>query len=321
MALPEKAARLLAAFGVPGHTRIRIEDLYLVMGKEVMEVVADLVDELGMRPEELEPEHLRRVRPMLGKRYLERHFDEWLEGKPSKGFWRPRTGSEHSPGLTGPLGLLEGEDEDALPGRVAVIAREELGPDQPSPRGLLMLSRNSHSSGLSSIFTFDLLPSSQETALVLNDSVGRHHSLPGSFGQASGSLVGDDLAVLWEVQPNVYKPSQERNPDARGPFRRHRNWHLMVTLGALCWMRESGRRMIVLAGEGLQAAHEVDPDEPVGADVPMHHDRTIGRAASAMGLERVELDEEVDVDSVAAAISPVLRREVDSGRELFFELR
>ena len=50
-------------------------------------------------------------------------------------------------------------------------------------------------------------------------------------GVAAGSAF--QVALLWEVQPNVYKPAGERNRGIAKLYRRHRNWHVITLVSAL----------------------------------------------------------------------------------------
>jgi len=92
------------------------------------------------------------------------------------------------------------------------------------------------------------------------------------------------VALLWEIQPNVYKPSSTRSPAARRPYRRYRSWPLIATVAALAWLRRAGYRTCVVRGTGLAPTHEVDPARPLGAEIAALHDRTVIAAATALGL-------------------------------------
>jgi hypothetical protein len=134
-------------------------------------------------------------------------------------------------------------------------------------------------------FAIDLVPAEREAALALNAAEGRHHTVPGSIGEASGRVGGDPpLALLWEVQPNLYKPSAGRSPEARAPWRRDRGWPLAPAAAAMSWMRRSGYRPLVLRAAGLVAAPEVDPAQPLGPENRAPHARSVRAAADALGL-------------------------------------
>ena len=51
-----------------------------------------------------------------------------------------------------------------------------------------------------------------EDALLIAGAEGQQHTIPGSIGETSGTFDSAlNVALIWEVQPNVYKPAGERN--------------------------------------------------------------------------------------------------------------
>ena len=254
-----------------------------------MDAVAELSDSLGIAPADLLPEHLAGVRAHLGERYLRENHRRWLCGEPTPAFWRDRSVEGGATGLAVPLGVLE-EPASPLATLVAAAARIAAGPDQPPPRGLLVASRNSHYGNRPGVFSVDLIPIDPDGALRFNRCVGQQHTLPGSIGEASGTS-GERFALLWEVQPNVYRPSGERNREAKEPFRRHRNWHLSVAIGAIAWLLENRLDVHVLRGRALAATHEVNAEKPVTPEIEAMHDRTVEKAVAALGRRLVDVDE------------------------------
>ena len=206
-------------------------------------------------------------------------------------------------GLAIPLGDLE-DSSNAFATRVAEAAARAAGPDQPSPRGMLVLSRGGHYGNRPSEFSLDLIPSDLESALSVNESVGQQHTLPGSIGEASGTVVEDSrLALIWEIQPNIYKPSKDRNQSANKAFRRHRNWHLITAIAAFAWLEENGLSLHVLEASALALAHEANPEKPVTPEIEAFHERSVARALGGLGLETIAYEEGPD--------SPELRRLLD----------
>jgi hypothetical protein len=130
---------------------------------------------------------------------------------------------------------------------------------------------------------------------------GQQHTIPGSVGETSGTFdSARNLALLWEVQPNVFKPSGDRNRAIAKIYRRHRNWHV-TTLGlAVEWLRAQGTETYILRGSGLAATHEMNPAAPVSDTIVALHDRTVeevARAANATLAEPANADELVLLES------------------------
>jgi len=283
VSLPRPVSEALLRFGVPADTIAWADDLYKHLGPQVVDALGELVESRGLQASELRPADLDAVRPLLGERYLRQQHAAWKSGASSPAFWCDRSVEASARGLVSPLGDLEAPASPLLR-RIAEAARTAAGEDQPDPRGLMLLSSNAHRGNQSGTFAVDLVPSMLDDALALNAASGRHHTLPGSIGETSGRALADPpLAIVWEVQPNVYKPSQERNRAASKPYRRHRLWALATSIGALAWLIERGYRVFVLNGEALRAAHEVNPEEPLSPEIERLHDLTMERAARALG--------------------------------------
>jgi hypothetical protein len=285
LTLPRAAAEAFVRFGVPSDTIAWIDDLYRHLGAPVVEVVAQLVEEFPGVPSELRPEHLESVRARVGERYLRAHHASWKAGRATAAFWRDRSTEGMATGAAMPLGDLESRDTP-LAARVAFVVRAAAGENQPAPRGILMLSQNAHRGNQEGTLAMDLVPAGLEDALALNAAHGRQHTLPGSVGETSGrTLAEPPLAIVWEIQPNVYKPSASRNRGANAAWRRHRLWPLATSVAAFAWLREKRYRVYVLRGLALKAAHQVNPAEPIGPEIERLHEATVARAAAALALE------------------------------------
>jgi hypothetical protein len=146
------------------------------------------------------------------------------------------------------------------------------------PEGLLVLGRNAHYGG-------------REDAIAVGLAEGQQHTLPGSVGETSGTFdSANNLALLWEVQPNVYKPAGERNRAIAKIYRRHRNWHLLTLTAAIEWLRAQNTAIFILRGSALAATHEVNPARPVSETIAALHDRTVEEVARAAGSELIDPD-------------------------------
>jgi hypothetical protein len=287
VALPRRLAETFLRAGVPAATVAAIDDLYGHLGEAAIEAVSDLVERRGLVAAHLRPEDLAEVRALAGERYLRQHHEGWLRGASSPGFWRDRAMGGAATGVAIPLGDIERPDSQWT-ASVAAAVRAAAGENQPAPRGLLLLSQNAHRGNQPGNFAFDLVPASLAEALALDAAEGRHHTLPGSIGETSGAALADPaLALVWETQPNLYKPSAERNRAAGTAYRRHRSWPLATAIAALDWLRSRDYRVFVLRGAALRAAHEVDPARPLGPEIERLHEATLERAAGALGLRLV----------------------------------
>jgi hypothetical protein len=288
LTLPRPVSEALLKSGVAADTIAWADDLYRHLGPPVVDALSELVEAGGLEPAQLRPEHLEAIRPMLGERYLRAHHGGWAKRGSSPAFWCERSVEGAVRGLVSSLGDVETADTPLL-ARVSDAARRAAGPDQPHPRGLLLFSQNAHRGNQEGTLAFDLVPADLEQALALNAGVGRHHTVPGSIGETSGRCLADPpLAILWEVQPNVYKPRGERNRGLTAAYRSHRCWPLVTAVAGLCWLRERGYRVFVLKGEALRAAHEVNPLEPLSPEIERMHETTMARAAAGLGLTLVE---------------------------------
>ena len=172
---------------------------------------------------------------------------------------------------------------------------------QRVPDGMLVQGRNAHFGGRQETISFDLIASSLEDAIALGTAEGQQHTLPGSAGETSGTLdPANQVALLWEVQPNVYKPSGERNRGIAKVYRRHRNWHVITLVSALQWLRSKSFRIFIIKGEALAAAHEVNPGKPVSGTIVELHNRTVEKVIGGLDLELASAsrdDEQVLVNS------------------------
>ena len=218
-------------------------------------------------------------------------------------------------GLARPLGDLE-DASNAFAARVAAAAALAAGPDQPRPQGLLVLSKGGHYGNRPGEFSVDLIPSELDAALAVNESAGQQHTLPGSIGETSGTLLEDSaLALVWEIQPNIYKPSKERNQSASKPFRRHRNWHLITSIAAFAWLHENALVTHVLNASALALAHEVNPEKPVTPEIEAFHERTVARALAGLGLASLPCDGDASRDDLWRLVDQVFSHHVE-GKEL-----
>jgi hypothetical protein len=286
MTLPHSVVSVLLGRGVSAEVVARLDDLHRLLGPGAVEAFASVIEDRGRPPDQVEATDLEEIRPRLGRRFLEDHHAGWLASRPSPGFWRHRSAEGAATGVVSPLGLLT-EPTTELAREVVEALRDRPRSDSAPPRGVLLLSRNAHLGNQAGSFAIDLVPEELDAALAVNGAVGRHHTIPGSIGEASGRATADGVALLWEIQPNVYKPSSTRSPAARRPYRRYRSWPLTVTVAALAWLRRSGYRTCVVRGTGLAVTHEVDPARPLGPEIAALHDRTVSAAATALGLRLV----------------------------------
>jgi hypothetical protein len=275
VAFPEHIERVFDAFGVPPDTKAAVYDLYVAMGEEVLEVFGEIAETIES-PGDLRPEHCDTVRTRLVTRYLRRNHPLWHEGQPTASFYRPRALQGRASGLAIPLGSIQPR------------AQKLLDPDQPVPGGILMQGRNAHFGGRQETISFDLVDADLADAIAIGQAAGQQHTLPGSVGETSGSLDGErSLALIWEIQPNVYKPVGERNRAIAKVYRRHRNWHIITLVAAIDWLRSKGFRTYILRGEALAATHEVNRAKPVSAGIVALHNRTVENVTKGLELSLV----------------------------------
>jgi len=273
MPFPEHIARVFAAFGIAPDTKAALYELYVAMGPEVLEVFAE-VSETVEAPSLIRPEDTLRIRETLIERYLTRNHPRWFENIPTPSFYSPRVSEGRASGLAVPLG------------DVAAIARKVVADDQPIPAGLVMLGRNAHSSGREETISFDVVAADLADAIAIGKSAGQQHTLPGSIGETSGTFdARTNVALIWEVQPNVFKPAGERNRAIAKVFRRHRNWHLITLAAALEWLRQRNTTTFILRGEALAITHENNPEKPISPRIAELHNRTVADVASTLGIE------------------------------------
>jgi hypothetical protein len=294
---PDHIERVLDAYRVPAETKSALYDLYLAMGDEVLEVFADVADGVTSAAM-LSPDDTLLIRDRVVERYLRRNHPRWLEGKPTASLWHPRVAEGRASGAAIPMGEFP-----ELARRVS---------DQPLPDGMLILGRNAHSGGRAETVSFDVVPRELDDALAIGRASGQQHTIPGSIGQTSGTFdSARNIALLWEVQSNVYKPAKERNRELVKLWRRHRNWHLITLAAAVEWLRAQKTETFVLRGDAIAATHEVNPARPVSATIAVLHDRTVEqvvRTAGATLAEPSNEDELVLLD--ADVMNHALRKHV-----------
>jgi hypothetical protein len=290
MPFPPHISRILDTYGVRPDTKSALYDLYLSLGNDVLEVFSDIAETVASVTD-LQPEDTVAIRARVVERYLRRHHASWLGGTPTPSLWHPRAAEGRASGLAMPLG------------DVRATAQKVVGDDQPVPEGILMLGRNAHFGGRQETISFDVVARELEDAVALGRAEGQQHTMPGSAGETSGtfdSIAG--VALLWEIQPNVYKPSGDRNREIRNIYRRHRNWHLITLAAALEWLQAQQCTIYILRGEALAPTHEVNPEKPVSEAIVAHHNRTVEQVTRTLGITltaATDADELALLDSVA----------------------
>ncbi len=272
MAFPSHIAQVLDEYGVPADTKAALYDLYVSLGDHVLDVFSDIAAGVAS-PAFLRPEDTLSIREQVVERFLARNHPRWLEGKPTPSLWHPRALEGRASGLALPLG------------GVSEAARAIVGEGQPVPDGVVVLGRNAHYGGRQETVSFDVIPASLDDAIAIGKSAGRQHTLPGSVGETSGTLDSiRGVALIWEIQPNVYKPAGDRNRAIVKVYRRHRNWHLVTLAAALEWLPAHAANVFVLRGAALAPTHEENPETPVSDAIASMHDRTVARVAKGLGL-------------------------------------
>lgn len=265
-------ARVLEVHGIAPDTKSALYDLYVSMGDEVLDVFAELA-EAAPSASALTPEDTAAIRNRVVERYLRRNHPLWLAGTPTPSLWHPRELEGRASGLARPLG------------EVPEGARRVIPSGQPVPDGLVILGRNAHYGGRQETISFDVVPRGLGDAIGVGTAVGQQHTIPGSVGETSGTFdARHGIALLWEVQPNVYKPAGDRNRAIAKVYRRHRNWHLVTLAIALDWLRAQECAIFVLRGEALAPTHEVNPAKPVSPAIASNHDRTVQDVCERLGL-------------------------------------
>jgi hypothetical protein len=173
--------------------------------------------------------------------------------------------------------------------------RSVIGDSQPFPDGVVMLGRNAHYGGRPDTVSFDVVTAKLEDAVAVATAAGQQHTTPGSIGETSATYDAiNNVALIWEIQPNVYKPAGDRNREISKVYRRHRNWHIVTLIAALRWLIDRNCHLFVLRGAALQTTHELNPLVPMSETIVSHYDRTVRDVARALHhpLEDVTPDDE-----------------------------
>ncbi|HYI10442.1 MAG TPA: hypothetical protein VEK57_15385 [Thermoanaerobaculia bacterium] len=299
MPFPPHIERILTAYAIRADTKAALYDLYLSMGDAVLEVFADLAEGVTAAAS-LEPDDTLTIREQVVRRFLARNHPHWLEGRPTASLWHPRAAEGRASGAAVPLG------------EIPEIARAIAGEGQPLPDGLLILGRNAHYGGRAETISFDVIPRDLEDALAIGTAAGQQHTLPGSIGETSGTFdSAHNAALIWEVQPNVYKPAGERNRAIAKLYRRHRNWHLVTLASALHWLAMQQARTFILRGSALAVTHEVNPNKPVSDTIAAHHDRTVEQVVRAFSATLAEPDNDDELLLIESCVmNHALRKHV-----------
>jgi hypothetical protein len=299
MPFPSHIDRVLTAYAIRADTKAALYDLYLSMGDAVLEVFADLAEGVTAATS-LEPDDTLTIREQVVRRFLARNHPRWLEGKPTASLWHPREAEGRASGAAVPLGELP------------EVARTIAGDGQPVPDGVLILGRNAHFGGRAETISFDVVPRELDDAVAVGTAAGQQHTIPGSVGETSGTFDSPyNIALIWEVQPNVYKPAGERNRAIAKIYRRHRNWHLVTLASALHWLAAQGASTFILRGSALAVTHEVNPDKPVSETIAAHHDRTVAQIVQALGATLTEPTAEDELLLVESSVmNHALRKHV-----------
>lgn len=272
MSFPAHIERVFEVYGVPADTKNAVYELYVSMGEEALEVFGEIAESVP-NPADLRPEHCVNVRSRVVERYLTRNHPLWCDGQPTGSFYRPRALEGRASGLALPLGPVE---------------PKLLGEDQPVPKGILMQGRNAHFGGRQETISFDFIAAELAEAIAIGQAAGQQHTLPGSVGETSGSIdAARSLALIWEIQPNVYKPAGERNRSIAKIYRRHRNWHIVTLVAAMEWLRAKQFRTYIVRGEALAATHEVNPEKPVSPTIIALHNRTVTNVVNGLEMKLV----------------------------------
>lgn len=283
MSFPEHIAEILDSWGTLPETKAALLDLYYQHGAASLDAFGDLAERFASVTE-ITAADLAPLRRMMVLRFVEKHHAEWMSGRPTESFFAPRISEGRGTGLLSPLGFVE-EDGEGFGSDLARRVRAMIGEDQPMPAGMLVMGRNAHYGGRENTISFDVVVPDREDAVQVGFAEGRQHTVPGSIGETSGTYDGTrKIALLWEIQPNVYKPAGDRNRKIAKVFRRHRNWHIATLAAAILWLRSAKTATFVLKGDALAATHEVNQREPVTKAVIDLHDRTVARVVKGLGL-------------------------------------
>ncbi|HEX7832502.1 MAG TPA: hypothetical protein VF787_22785, partial [Thermoanaerobaculia bacterium] len=213
------------------------------------------------------------------------------DGKATASLWHPREAEGRASGAAVPIGELP----DA--------AKQVVGENQPLPDGFVMLGRNAHAGGRIDTISFDVIPRSLDEALAVGLATGQQHTLPGSVGATTGTYdSAQNLALLWEIQPNVYKPQDDRNREIVKIWRKHRNWHLLTLACAFEWLRKQRSHVYIVSGSALAITHEMDPAKPMSDMIVTLHDRTIEDVTRSLGITLVDPDEADERELLESAV-------------------
>jgi len=284
MSFPEHIAEILDSYGILPETKAALLDVYYQHGAAALDAFGDLAERFEA-VSEITAEDLAPLRRMMILRHIEKNHPAWMAGRPSESFFAPRISEGRGTGLISPLGAID-EKGEGFTADLAHSVREIIGPDQPMPDGMLVMGRNAHYGGRDNTVSFDVVVPDVDDAIQVGYAEGRQHTVPGSIGETSGTYDGTrKIALLWEIQPNVYKPAGERNRKIAKAFRRHRNWHITTLAAAILWLRSANTTIFVLKGDALAATHEVNEREPVTKAVIDLHDRTVARVFEAEGAD------------------------------------
>lgn len=282
MSFPPHIAVVLDNYGVQPSTKAALYDLYASLGSEVLEQFAELAN--GVDVKTIEPDDLSSLRATVVERFLRKNHPLWGRGTATPSLWHPRVLEGRVSGIVRPIGELNDDPEDDFSSAVVSLVRNALPPDQPVPNGTLLLGKNAHFGGRFETVSFDVVTNDLDAAIAAALSAGQQHTLPGSIGETSGTAdMVSKLFLVWEIQPNVYKPSEARNSGISKLWRRHRNWHIATLSAAVMWGLRHDLDMFVLRGEYLAVAHEVNAAKPVTDAIIALHNRTVEAVASALG--------------------------------------
>jgi hypothetical protein len=288
MPFPDHIAAVLDLYGIAPDTKAALYDLYVSLGAPAIEAFADVAESIGT-PSQLTPDHLLPLRKAVIERYLRRAHPQWLEGLPSASLWHPRELEGRAAGLATPLGTIAASAPTEFSRRLEETVRRILPEGQPIPAGMVMLGRNGHYGGRSDTVSFDVVAHDLEDAIAVAHAEGQQHTMPGSAGETSGTIdSAQSIALIWEIQPNVYKPAGDRNRGIAKVYRRHRNWHVLTLTAALQWLHDRNFATFIVRGDALAAAHEVNAAKPVPPEVVAYHDRTVEHVVTSLGYALAE---------------------------------
>jgi hypothetical protein len=294
LGFPAHIDRIFEAFGIAADTKSVIYEFYVSMGPEVLEVFSDIAEGVAS-PSMLRPEDCLDMRNRVVERYLRRNHPLWLAGAPTPSLYRPRALEGRASGLAIPLGAID------------TRAVKMAGDDQPVPDGVIVQGRDAHSGGRTATLSFDFVAADLDDAIALGTAAGQQHTIPGSVGETSGTIdAGNLVALIWEIQPNVFKPAGERNRAIAKIYRRHRNWHIITLVAALEWLRSKSFRTYIVRGEALAPTHEVNKDKPVSPTIVALHNRTVENVARELGIalhEATHDDEQVLLNASVMNVS------------------